>query len=70
MESCFISCSCGSRQPAHKMQSVNNRLVCQKCYKIEMTKQKRNARLENRCQVIVVLLDGTRLLYQPMGARV
>ena len=67
MESCFISCSCGSRQAVHKMQRVNNKLVCQKCYKIEMTKQKRNAKRENRCQVIVVLLDGTRLLYQPMG---
>lgn len=66
MESRFISCSCGSRQPAHKMQSVNNRLVCKKCAKIAEARQKRENKRENDYQVVVFLLDGTRLFYQPM----
>lgn len=70
MESCFISCSCGSRQAVHKMQRVNNRLVCKKCAKIAEAKQRRENKRANDYQVIVILLDGTRLFYQPMGARV
>ena len=60
----FLKCSCGSRQPVHKMQSVNNELVCQKCYKLAQTKQKRRARKSEEYQAIVVLLDGTRLFYK------
>ena len=67
MESRFISCSCGSRQAAHKMQSINNRLVCKKCAKIAETKQKREAKYAEKYQVVVTLLDGTRLFYQPIG---
>ena len=64
MESCFISCSCGSRQPAHKMQSVNNRLVCKKCAGIAESKQKR----ENNERTIIqghcdFSLRRTRLFY-------
>ena len=70
MESRFISCSCGARQPAHKMQSVNNRLVCKKCAKIAEAKQKREAKYAEKYQVVVTLLDGTRLFYQPIGGRV
>ena len=71
MESRFISCSCGSRQPAHKMQSVNNKLICKKCAKIAEAKQKRENKRADDYQVIVVfLLDGTRLFYQPIGGRV
>ena len=67
MESCFISCSCGSRQAVHKMQSVNNRLVCKKCAKIAEAKQKRENKRADDYQVVVVLLDGTRLFFQPIG---
>lgn len=66
-ENRFLKCSCGSRQPIHKMQSVNNELVCQKCAKIAETKQKRKMRKADDYQVIVILLDGTRLFYQPIG---
>lgn len=51
----FIRCPCGKRLPANKMQSVNNELICPKCAKIH-TKS---------CPVTVVLLDGTRLYFQP-----
>lgn len=68
-ENRFISCSCGSRQPVHKMQSVNNRLVCKKCAKIAEAKQKRENKRADDYQVIVVLLDGTRLFYQPIGEK-
>lgn len=67
MESRFISCSCGSRQAAHKMQSINNRLVCKKCAKIAEAKQKREAKYAEEYQATVTLLDGTRLYYQPIG---
>ncbi len=70
MESRFISCSCGSRQAAHKMQSINNRLVCKKCAKIAEAKQKRENKRADDYQVVVTLLDGTRLFYQPIGGRV
>ena len=64
-ENRFLRCSCGSWQPLHKMQSVNNTLVCQKCAKIAETKQKRKAKNAEEYQVTVTLLDGTRLFYQP-----
>ena len=67
MESRFISCSCGARQPVYKMQSINNRLVCKKCAKIAETKQKRENKRADDYQVVVTLLDGTRLFYQPIG---
>ena len=62
----FLRCSCGSRQPLHKMQSVNNELLCKKCAKIAETQQKRKAKYAEDYQATVVLLDGTRLFYQPM----
>ena len=65
-ENRFLRCSCGSRQPISKMQSVDNRLVCQKCAKIAEAKQKRKAKCAEEYQVTVTLLDGTRLFYQPM----
>lgn len=65
-ENRFLRCSCGNRQPISKMQSVDNRFVCQKCAKIAETKQKRKAKRADDYQVTVVLLDGTKLFYQPM----
>ena len=67
MESKFIRCSCGKRLPAYKMQSVNSKLVCKKCAKIAEAKQKRENKRADDYQVVVVLLDGTRLFYQPIG---
>ena len=67
MESCFISCSCGSRQPEHKMQSVNNRLVCKKCAKIAEARQKRQERNAEDYQVVVSFLDGTQLYFCRTG---
>lgn len=63
MESRFIKCSCGKIQPQHKMQSVNNELVCKNCAKNRRAKRKK----QDDYQAIVILLDGTRLYYQPMG---
>ena len=67
MESKFISCSCGRKQARYKMQSVNNELMCRKCAKVEEAKYKRMARNADDYQVIVSLIDGTRLFSQPIG---
>ena len=64
MESCFTKCSCGAVLPTYKMQSANNEMVCNKCFKLAKTKQKRRARKSEEYQAIVVLLDGTRLFYK------
>lgn len=66
-ENRFLKCHCGVRQPVHKMQSVNNELVCKKCASIALTRQKRKMRRADDYQVTVILLDGTRLFYQPIG---
>lgn len=66
MVSRFVKCSCGAVQARYKMQSVNNELMCRKCAKVEEAKYKRMARNADDYQVIVSLLDGTRLCYQRM----
>ena len=70
MESKFIRCSCGKRLPAYKMRSVNNERLCPKCAKVAEAKQKRENKRADDYQVVVILLDGTRLFYQPIGGRV
>lgn len=66
MESKFLRCSCGKRLPSHKMRSVNNERMCQRCAKYADTYNKRELKRQGKCQVVVVLLDGTRLHFEPI----
>ena len=65
-ENRLMRCKCGKRLLRHKMQSINNELLCSKCAGVAITRNKRLARQADNYQVAVVLLDGTRLFYQPM----
>ena len=63
MESVFLTCGCGRRQPERKMRSRNGALMCADCAKVWEAKQKRQERNADQYQVVVSLLDGTNLYF-------
>jgi len=67
MVSKFVNCQCcGKLETRRKMRFIDNKWICQNCAKIAETKNKRAARHSDDYQVVVVLLNGKKLCYEPI----